>query len=187
MAKPTVVGFDFDGVIAYNPARLARYPISLFKRDVLGIKQVSFFVPKNTIERVVWSLAHESSMFPSVGAAHLKRLVREGKIEAHLVTSRFGFLEPNLMRFLKRWGLSDTFKTITLNHKEEQPHIFKERQIREKKFSYFVEDNWDIINHLSRQKLPTTIHWIYNIFDRGKPYQYKYPFLEKSLKAIISP
>ena len=101
--KSIIVGFDFDGVIAYNPARLARYPISVFKQKFLGIQKVSFFVPKSPLERMLWSLAHESSMFPAVGATQLRRLVEEGRIEAHLVTSRFGFLEPNLGRFLKRW------------------------------------------------------------------------------------
>lgn len=185
MKKPLVVGFDFDGVVAYNPARLARFPISYFKRNILGIHTVRFFVPKNSIERAFWSLAHESSMFPSYGASHLQRLVAERRIEAHLVTSRFGFLEPNLRRFLNFWGLADTFTSVTLNRKEEQPHEFKERTIRANKFDYYVEDNWDIVSYLAAQQLPTKVHWIYNIFDRNKQYQYKYPYLEKSLAAMM--
>ena len=184
MAKPIVVGLDFDGVVAYNPARLARHPISLFKEHVLGIKEVSFFVPKTGLQRAVWSLVHESSMFPSAGASALRRLVTDGTIEAHLVTSRFGFLEPNLKRFLERWHLSDTFASIAVNRREEQPHRFKERILRTKKFTYYIEDNWDIVAYLTAQKLPTEIHWIYNILDRGKSYPFKYPYLAKSLERI---
>ena len=184
--KPIVVGFDFDGVIAYNPARLARYPISLFKQKILGIHNVSFFVPKNSVERLFWSLAHESSMFPALGITRLRSLVNKGRIEAHLVTSRFGFLEPNLRRFLKIWHVEDMFSSVSLNYKEEQPHEFKERMIRAKKFDYFVEDNWDIVSYLSGKKLPTKIHWIYNLFDRNKSYPNKYPYLEKSLQSIVN-
>lgn len=183
--KKIVVGFDFDGVVAYNPARLARFPIAVIKRHVLGIHDVSFFVPKTPLQRTLWALAHESSFFPAQGAALLRQLIRNHRIEAHLVTSRFAFLAPNLARFLKRWDLSDCFESITLNTREEQAHVYKERVIREKKFDYFIEDNWDIVEHLGKKKLKTQIHWIYNVFDRGKAYPHKHPYLEKALRAIV--
>ena len=182
-----MVGFDFDGVVAYNPVRLARFPISYFKREILGIRTMQFFVPKNSFERAFWTFGHETSMFPALGASRLRQIVKDGVIEAHLVTSRFGFLESNLRRFLKFWNLTDTFASVTLNHKEEQPHEFKERIIRKSTFDYFVEDNWDIVSHLATKKLSTPVHWIYNLFDRNKPYPYKYPYLEKSLEAMITP
>jgi len=191
MAKPIRVGFDFDGVIAYNPARLARLPVSFVKKHILRVRTDRFFVPKNFLERAFWSLAHESSMFPSLGAARLRSLVASGLIEAHVVTSRFGFLEPNLRRFLSFWNLSDVFASVTINHKEEQPHEFKARIIRVKKFAFFVEDNWDIVSHLTSNlplqtgKQSTEIHWIYNLLDRKKKYPYKYPYLAKSLERIV--
>lgn len=184
ISKKIIVGFDFDGVIAYNPARLLRSPISLIKTHFLGVQKIRFFVPKNSFERSLWSLAHESSMFPALGVTRLRILVGEGRIEAHLVTSRFGFLEPNLRRFLKFWQLENVFSSITLNHKEEQPHVFKERMIRIKKFQYFIEDNWDIVSYLKKKNISTEVHWIYNIFDRNKVYPHKYPYLEKSLERI---
>jgi len=184
--KKIRVGFDFDGVIAYNPMRLARKPIALFKRHVLHINTVRFFVPKTPIEKAFWSLAHETSMVPSVGISRLRELVRDGKIEAHLLTSRFGFLEPNLLRFLRFWNLDQVFATITVNHREEQPHVFKSNMLNDKQFAYFVEDNWDIVTYLKKQQLRTEIHWIYNLFDRTNKYPYKYPYLAKSLERIIS-
>lgn len=184
--KKLIIGFDFDGVVAYNPARLARLPISFIKRRIFGIRTVSFFVPKTSIERTLWALAHESSMFPAKGAALLRTMTKERLIEAHLVTSRFAFLESNLRVFLKRWNLLDCFTSVTLNYKEEQAHIYKERVIREKKFDYFIEDNWDIVSHLSHQHLKTEIHWIYNILDRGQAYPRKHPYLEQALTSIIA-
>lgn len=186
MKKKIVVGFDFDGVVAYNPARIVRLPISYFKEHLLGNTSVSFFVPKTPMTRLLWALAHESSVFPAMGASLLRDLVRQGDIEAHLVTGRFGFLEENLLRFLRRWDLERVFTSVTLNTKEEQPHLFKERVIREKKFDYYVEDNWDIVQYLSRKHLGTTVHWIYNVFDRGKAYPDKYPYVRKSLERIAA-
>lgn len=186
MAKKIIVGLDFDGVVAYNPARLARFPISFIKQHIFGVQKVGFFVPKTPIQRALWALGHETSMFPSQGATLLRHLTHTHQIEAHLVTGRFGYLEKGLMRFLKQWNLLDCFTSITVNEKEEQPHAFKERIIRAKKFSYYVEDNWDIVSHLTHQNLYTEIHWIYNLFDRAKPYTYKYPFLQKSLEHIVA-
>lgn len=185
--KKIAVGLDFDGVVAYNPARLMRLPVSFVKTQVLGVTGTSFFVPKTDWQRTLWALAHETSMVPALGAGYLRELVRAKRIEAHLVTARFGFLERSLMRFLKRWDLTDVFETITLNTEEEQPHLFKERIIRSTRFAYYIEDNWDIVEHLNHQRVRTEIHWIYNLFDRGRAYGHKHPYLKKALEAIVLP
>jgi hypothetical protein len=179
------IGLDFDGVVAYNPARLARFPISFIKEQFFGERKVHFFVPKTPLSKFVWSLAHETSMFPSVGATLLRDLTRRGVIEVHLITGRFGYLEPNLRSFLERWRLAKCFKSITVNKHEEQPHLFKERIVRAKKLDYYVEDNWDIVQYLASRKLRTKIHWIYNLFDRTKAYPYKYPYLLKALEHML--
>lgn len=185
MKKKIIVGLDFDGVVAYNPARLARLPISLIKQHVLHTHDVTFFVPKTPIQRSLWALAHESSLFPAKGATMLRKLTSSGRIEAHLVTSRFAFLESNLYTFLHRWDLLSCFSSITLNTKEEQAHMYKERVIRKMKFDHFVEDNWDIVSHLDRSRLHTNIHWIYNILDRNRIYPLKHPYLEHALDSIV--
>lgn len=185
MNKKIVVGLDFDGVVAYNPVRLARLPISAIKKHIFGIDTVSFFVPQTPFQRSLWALGHETSVFPAKGASLLRTLTSEGIIEAHLVTARFGFLEEHLLRFLDRWQLRDTFKTITLNTRGEQPHLYKVRIVKERKFDYFIEDNWDIVAHLDAQKSKTQIHWIYNILDRGRTYPRKHPYLEQALKSIV--
>lgn len=185
MKKKLIVGLDFDGVVAYNPARLARLPITLIKQHIFGINRVSFFVPKTDIQRALWALGHETSVFPAKGAALLRELTQGGVIEAHLVTARFGFLEEHLKRFLRRWSLLDVFESITMNEEEKQPHEYKLQVVQDKKFDYYVEDNWDIVNHLTRSKLNTEVHWIYNLFDRGRVYPHKHPYLEKALRDIV--
>lgn len=185
MKRKIIVGLDFDGVVAYNPARLTRLPIALIKKHLLGIHKVSFFVPKTPLQRGLWALAHESSMFPARGAQLLRDLTREGVIEAHLVTSRFAFLEPNLYQFLNRWNLRQCFTSITLNKREEQPHKYKERVIRKMQFDYYLEDNWDIVAHLSSAAIDTEIHWIYNLLDRNREFPTKHPYLEHALQDIL--
>lgn len=185
MKKKIKIGIDFDGVLAYNPFRVIRAPITFIKKNVLKDKKTSFYIPENEVERFIWKILHESSVFPAKGVSLLKQAVEEGTIEAHLVTGRYSFLQKNLYDWLDRHKLKDTFRSITINARDEQPHLYKEKVIAERKFDYYIEDNYDIVEHLSK-KTGTKVFWIYNIVDRHIPYQYKYSYLEHALKAILS-
>lgn len=182
--KKIVVGIDFDGVIAYNPFRIIRLPISILKRKLFKMHKLTFFSPKNDFERLAWILIHESSIFPAQGVELLKKLVAENKIELHLVTARYHFLDKQLIRWLKNNQLYDLFKTINLNLADEQPHLYKERMLNKYHFDYYIEDNLDIVRHLNATT-KSKILWIYNILDKDYPYKEKYPYLEKALQSIV--
>lgn len=179
------VGIDFDGVLAYNPFRVVRAPITYVKRNVLGENKTRFYVPNTSIERLVWTLLHESSVFPAQGVSLLKTLVKEKKIEAHLVTARYSFLQPQLYAWINKHKIENLFSSITINKKDQQPHIYKSNIVQERKFDYFIEDNLDIVNHMAKQQ-STHVLWIYNLIDRGYPYPYKFPYLQKALEYINS-
>jgi hypothetical protein len=183
------VGFDFDGVVAYNPFRVARAIVSFVKKNIFGVRKLKFWYPKNRLEQLYWIIVHESSAFPANGTKLMKMLAKEGEIEAHLITGRYSFLDHSLNRWLKRFRLFSCFTTINLNEKDEQPHLFKERKIKELKLNYFIEDNWDIVHYLEQRtknkELSTKIYWIYNILDKGIECKNKFPYLGKALQSIV--
>jgi len=187
-SKKLRIGFDFDGVIAYNPLRVFRGPVMTIRNLLRSKDDPIFPVPHNKPFQMLWALAHETSYFPSPGLADLKKLMRENKIEAYLVTGRYSFLEPSLHKWLKKHGLDGLFTGIYLNKKNQQPHKFKEEMIQKLKLEAFVEDNWDIVSYLSQQFRKSSqkvdIHWIYNILDRSKPYQKKHPHLKKFIESL---
>ena len=137
-----------------------------------------------------WEILHESSIFPAKGVDLLKKLVNDEKIEAHLVTARYSFLDDHLYNWLDKYNLRTIFKTITLNNEDEQPHLFKEKIIKKYKLDIFIEDNFDIVKYLAQNsKLKTQnstlrIFWIYNILDRWNNFPNKFPYLEKALEEI---
>lgn len=188
--KKLKVGLDFDGVVAYNPFRVIRAPIAFVKKHILGVNSLCFWYPKKPWQQIFWIILHESSVFPAKGTGLLRQLVKKDKVEAHLVTARYSFLDDHLYNWLDRSRLRKYFKTININKNDEQPHLFKEKVIKKLSLDIFVEDNWDIVKYLSvkRQaesgKLNTKIFWIYNIVDRNMSYKYKFPYLEKALENI---
>ncbi len=183
--KKIKIGLDFDGVVAYNPFRVIRAPVAYVKREIFGIKKLKFFVPEKKWERIFWIIAHESSVFPAYGASTLRTLAHRGDIEFHLITARYSFLNDSLYRWLDRYHLRDVFTSITTNIHDEQPHEYKLAAVKRLGLDYFVEDNFDIVSHLS-SKVTTTVYWIYNITDHFTPYPHKVPYLGKALEGIMS-
>lgn len=183
--KKLKVGFDFDGVVAYNPFRVIRAPVTFLKRNVLGIKKLQFWYPKKRWQQIFWVILHESSVFPAKGIDLMRKQVEDNKIEAHLVTARYSFLDDHLYKWLDKYSLRSLFKTVNLNKLDEQPHLFKEKIIKKFDLDIFIEDNWDIVSYLYKRKWNTQIFWIYNLLDRWFSYPHKFPYLEKAMETII--
>ncbi len=185
MSKKLKVGFDLDGVILYNPARLIRPVMSLLKRKhVVKRPELEFYVPKTKQEKLLWYFFHKSSIFPAKGIDDIKALVETGKIEAYIITGRFASLRKDYNKWLKKIGAEKTFKASYLNDHDEQPHLFKERMIKELGLDVFIEDNADIVNYLISKCSATKIYWIYNFFDKKLDFTYKYPSLYQAVQQL---
>lgn len=179
------VGFDLDGVILYNPVRVGRPLITGFKRIILRKPKTTFTIPHTPLQKTIWTWLHKTSFFVAPGFDDLKSLVKQGKIEAYLITARFDFLKPDLDRWLQKIEADKIFKAVYFNQENEQPHLYKRRIIKKLDLDYFIEDNWDIVKNLAvDETLKTKIYWIFNIFDRRIPYPYKYPVLQQAIKAL---
>ena len=184
--KPITIGIDFDGVLAYNPFRVIRAPVTAIKRNILGEKKTHFYIPQTRPEKILWTILHESSILPAQGVELLKQLIEEKRVEAHLVTARYSFLQANLHSWLDNHELKEYFETITINTHDEQPHLYKSKIVTKEKFDYFIEDNLDIVKHFEKNKTQTSVLWIYNLLDKHYPYKLKFPNLEKALEHIAS-
>lgn len=184
MAKAKIrIGLDFDGVVAYNPFRVIRAPVTWFKRKFRHQRTVNFFVPHTRLQKLLWLIMHESSVFPAKGVRLLRELAGDPRYEFYLITARYSFLRDNLEIWLKRNQLTNVFKSIHSNMADEQPHIYKQRMVNELRLDVFVEDNLDIVQHLTRHtKVP--VGWIYNFFDKNVEYPHKFPYLERALNWI---
>ena len=76
------VGFDLDGVLLYNPARIIRPFVKRVKHQFVPKRESTFYIPRTKPEKMFWSFLHLSSIFPADGWREIKQLVDDKKIEA---------------------------------------------------------------------------------------------------------
>lgn len=187
--RPLRVGFDLDGVILYNPARIIRPFVATFKRLVLKKQRIKFYVPQGKVEQQLFRLFHKSSIFVAPGLSDVRRLVEAGEIEAYLITARFDYLKKDTQAWLDRIHADKIFKAWYWNAQNEQPHLFKTRKCQALKLDVFIEDNWDIVHYAqnltAKKPFKTKLYWIYNLFDRQLDYPYKFPYLQKAVTFLI--
>ncbi|MCS6956674.1 MAG: hypothetical protein NZM02_02405, partial [Patescibacteria group bacterium] len=56
------VGFDMDGVLLYNPARIFRPIIFFLKKFLLKRDVNKFYYPKTKLEKLIWLFLHKTSL-----------------------------------------------------------------------------------------------------------------------------
>lgn len=181
--RPVRVGFDLDGVLFFNPLRVVRRPIELVKKHILKKNTVDFYIPKSSLEKLIWKIAHMSSIRPASGWQKIRELTEAGLIEPYLITARFECLKNDFARCKSRISADDYFAGTHHNSKDEQPHLFKERMVKELDIQYFVEDNWNIVNHLSKNT-NTKVIWISNVVDQDIQFEERVFDLSSAMKRL---
>jgi hypothetical protein len=195
--KPLKVGFDLDGVLLYNPVRIVRPLISLLKRKKIGIqrKELEFYVPKPGPEQIMWELFHKSSAFLAPGFGQIEELRAQKLITPYLITGRFGHLQQDFDKWKQKMRADELFEGCYMNGQDEQPHLFKERMIKELKLDVFIEDNWDIVRYLDKNcchqqrknYYKTQVIWVSNLLDYKIEYHSKAISFKKALTLINLP
>lgn len=181
--KPLRVGFDLDGVVLYNPARIVRRPVTFFKLLFFPKRKRGFLIPTKPAEKLLLRVFHWSSFMVAPGFEMIKKLKDEGLIEPYIITARFSFLRGDFEKWVKKLDIPVHFKGHFMNDKDEQPHEFKERMVKELKLDMFVEDNLDIVEHLNKTTKARVL-WVYNLFDTWVHYPHKFPTLQKAVEDI---
>jgi len=180
MKKQLRVGFDLDGVLLYNPARIARPIIVFFKKIFFKKEADKFHYPKTGLQKIIWLLFHKIVFGPALGYDELKKLIKSKKIKAYIITGRNESLRDDFNHWMVKLAANKFFSGSYYNDKNEQPYIFKEKMIRKLKLDLYIEDNWDIVSYLNL-KSKIKIFWVYNILDRNKRFSNKFP----SLNSVI--
>lgn len=182
------IGFDLDGVFINKPPFIPRRALAwlyrhslqelLFGRHSLrelleeeNETRLSYRFPTSVLEQLVRQLSHIPLLRPPMKSniGFLRHLYQStNSLQIYLITSRYNFLKSRTRHITQRYNLLNFFKSIYQNTDDEQPHLFKERAIKQLKVDLYVDDDLKILNFL-RTHCPGVILLWYNPYkDKGR-------------------
>jgi len=116
--------------------------------------------PKTELEIWLRKLSHFYLFRPPIkkNIEIAKEFKKQG-YKLYLISSRYSFLEKETAVWLKKRELNNLFEKVFLNLDNEQPHVFKEKTIRQLDLDYYFDDDRDMVAFL-QLKFKDKIFWV---------------------------
>lgn len=156
------IGFDLDKVFLNYPPFIPDFIIDKFykKKDN---KELIYRIPKK-IEQKLRLLTHASFLRKPIkdNIDFLSYLNKNTNHDLYLITSRFLFLEKKTNLLLKKLDLNKFFKKIFLNLRNEQPHLYKNRVIKDLNLKIYIDDDLSLLRFLQKNNSKTNFFWLSN-------------------------
>ncbi len=159
--KKIHVCFDLDGVLIGKPAFLPKKVIELVVRGKnSNPTKLHFRYPTSKIEEYIrWLSQHPYLRRPLTENIKIVReLSANPSYKLSVVSGRYQFLEKRTYEWLQANNLDMCFSNIFLNTKNVQPHLFKERVLKQIKADIFFEDDEMIIRYLKKRVPLSIVH-----------------------------
>ena len=146
------IGFDLDGVIVGKPPLVPKGLIEFLVKKPAN-SSLHFRFPKSCLEQYARKFSHFYLFRPPLrqNINFINKKLNSKKYELYVVSGRYSFLTAETDRWLKKRGLGNLFKAVFINLGNEQPHLFKERIIKELNLDYFFEDDPDTVVYLGKK------------------------------------
>lgn len=155
------IGFDFDRVLVNYPPFVPAWLIDwLYRRH--DKKELTYRIPRSKGEQLLRKVSHFHLFRPKIQdniefVCHFPHNPHAHNL--YLISSRYKFLENITHKLLRRYGLKDTFCSVNLNTKNEQPHFFKEKAIKRLKINLYIDDDLDLLKYLHKTCPQTKFIW----------------------------
>jgi hypothetical protein len=152
------IAFDLDGVIIDKPPLI---PKKLLEKLFRGKSHngLHYCFPHSKIEQKIRKLSHFYLFRPPIkrNIQFISQLAKDSKFELYVISARYSFLRLETENWLKKRKTKSLFKEIFINLSDEQPHLFKEKKLREIKADIFVDDDGLLADYLA-EKLKIKIY-----------------------------
>jgi hypothetical protein len=162
------IGFDLDKVFINTPPFIPKAIIEkLYKKKDNGI--LLYRMPGKP-EQIIRKISHLPLLRPAMkeNLEFLQSISRD-KYKLYLISSRFKFLESSTSRIIKKYKFEKIFKAMFFNYSNEQPHIFKNRIIRNLKLDYYIDDDLSLLNYVAANNKNTKFFWLTEGSDEQTP------------------
>lgn len=163
------IGFDLDRVFINYPPLIPAKLIDWLYRDYTK-ENLSYRIPTSKLEQGIRKLTHFPFLRPPIpqNVNFLNHFPNNPHTHTlYLISSRYQFLEKLTYQILKKYHLGQSFKSIFLNTKNEQPHIFKERTVKQLQLDLYIDDDLELLKHLYKHCPKTKLFW-YNPYGRRR-------------------
>jgi len=153
MTKTIKIAFDLDGVIVDKPPLIPKKLLEFLFRGKKKEDKLHYRFPKLKVEQYIRKLSHFYLFRPPIkeNINFIKQIAKDSKYEIYVVSARYSFLKKETDLWLKKRGIKNLFKKIYLNFKDEQPHLFKERILKEIGADIFIDDDELLVEYLSKR------------------------------------
>lgn len=146
------IAFDLDGVIIDKPPLV---PKRLLEWLFRGWKEngLHYRFPHSKIEQKIRKISHFYLFRPPIkkNIEFVKKLSKNPKYELYAVSGRYSFLREETEKWLEKRKIKGIFKEVFINMPDEQPHLYKEKKLREMKAEIFVDDDGLLADYLAEK------------------------------------
>ncbi len=156
------IGFDLDKVFIDTPPFIPKSIIDrLYKKRDNGV--LLYRIPGKP-EQIIRALTHIPLLRRPMreNLEFLQRFPKD-KNKLYLISSRFKFLEGQTQRIIKKHNFDHIFDAMFFNFSNEQPHVFKNRIIRNLKLDYYIDDDLSLLNYAAKNNPATKFFWLNGI------------------------
>ena len=153
------IGFDLDKIFINTPPFIPKFFIEkLYKKRDNGV--LIYRIPGG-VEQVIRNISHLPIIRPAMkdNLNFIRNSPRENN-KFYLISSRFKFLEKRTKNLIQKHQLDKIFDEMFFNFANEQPHIFKNRIIKNLKLDYYIDDDLSLLKYVGRHNPKTKFFWV---------------------------
>lgn len=161
MAKITAarIGFDLDKIFINHPPFVPYSFIEYFYKKQNNT--LSYRIP-GKIEQNLRIFTHGTHLRPPIqkNIEALRLIAKKKGSVLYLISGRFSFLKKKTHEWDKKHAIFKYFTKTFLNSRNEQPHLFKARIIKQEKIEKYIDDDLDLLLYLNRKNPNVEFFWI---------------------------
>lgn len=168
------IGFDLDNVFINTPPFIPdTLTERIYRKKTDGI--LLYRIPGRK-EQLLRIALHKPIFRPKIkkNISFLQTL-SETEHELYLISSRFGFLRKATERITKKYGLDTLFKKLYFNYENNQPHLFKDKVIKQLKLQKYVDDDLHLLKYIASKNNNIKLYWYNKKLDKK---------ISKNIRAI---
>jgi hypothetical protein len=160
------IGFDLDKVFIDYPPFIPSWIIDrIYKEKENGV--LLYRIP-GKIEQKIRQISHSPLLRHPIkkNLQALHAIAGTKKYNMFLISSRFGFLKKQTAYIIKQYKLDTIFKQLHFNFNNEQPHIFKNRIIKNLHIDRYIDDDLSLLKFLAIENKKTLFFWLNNTLEK---------------------